>query len=407
MNSSNYRSFISKKTIDDYDQCYQYYYTELDHLLGNYPFDKGDIATLYRMIYEKLDLPFQQFYNWVSVVFSKKDFLISRTKEMYSEENQLLLLKKDLEKLISIDGNITLSTEQLYKIVDIFKIIDVFETPYDDQSDYFKYHFEEIKQVINTIKISRKSRQQYLSKVEDLDRGDLKKAYRIVRDNFKIFITDEQWQQLEKAYCDTKDLIQEGMTNISDPFVSCILDEMNRHMDIPIDDIKRAKLYDFYQRDCIFSKLISSLINYNAGLHSDDKNLLIHKINLFMSLEFVTQQEMENGLQVISENHVQELVNLNHSRYQIYCLFSILGFDSDKLLESLKNGKFDKLYQSISNRIMEKDYLTMLTSIDSNQLDRYFDIVSMLGTVRPVREEDCMNSVLDFVKQKVKTKDKN
>ena len=122
MNSSNYRSFISKKTIDDYDQCYQYYYTELDHLLGNYPFDKGDIATLYRMIYEKLDLPFQQFYDWVSVIFSKKDFLISRTKEMYSEENQLLLLKKDLERLISIDGNVTLSTEQLYKIVDMFKL---------------------------------------------------------------------------------------------------------------------------------------------------------------------------------------------------------------------------------------------------------------------------------------------
>ena len=407
MNSSNYRSFISKKPMDDYVQCYQYYCNELDHLLGNYPFDEGDIAKLFKMIYEKLDLPFQQFYDWICVVFSKKDFLISRTKRMYSEENQLFLLKKDLEKLISIDDNIILSIEQLYEIVDMFRINDIFEIPYDNRSDYFKNHFEEIKQMINRIKADRECRQQYISKVENLDENDFERANFVVRQNFKIFITSEQWKQLEKTYCDIKNLIQEGITTISDESVSCILNEMNKQMDIPIDNMKKSKLYNFYRESFIPYKLTTSLINYNSRLYSADKNRLINKIKLFMPVELVTQQEMENGLKVISEEHVKELINLNHSRHQIYYLFSILGFDSDKLLEGLRSGKFDQLYRSISNRIMEKDYFTMLTSIDSKQLDRYFEIVSMLGTVRPVREEDCMHSVLNFVKQKVKTQDKN
>lgn len=399
MDFNNYHSFIPKKKIDFFDFYYQYYYTELENFLSNHLSHSGKKDILYDEIYEKLIIPFQKLYEEIPLIFSKPNFLISKTSEVYFREHQLLLLKEDLEKLIFTDDSIRFSTEKFYKVVNIFS------TPFDFTSSDFNSVFLEIRKMINNIQTEKESRQQYISKVKDV-MNDYEMVQHLVNNSFRIFMTDKKYQQLEKVYLSIHSLVKEGVENILDDNIQGALNNIKKMLTIPVNSIKKSKLYNFYIKNSMelpFTTLINKLIDYNSKLYFKDIDLLNDKIKKLMPLELVTFQEMENSLKIMNEDRIQELINLNYSRLQIYHLFSVFNFNSDKLIERIKNKDFDSLYSSISQRIKRNDYLNILNNIDSNFLDCYFDIHSMLKNIQPVCEEECMDFIFQFVKQKVKT----
>ena len=343
-------------------------------------------------IYNQFEIPFQDFCNQVAVIFRKQDYLNSRIPYPYCKESQLLSLKQDVEEMLFHDRHIILSKESLEEIISILK------TTYDYPSEF---EISNIKLLIEGINSEKESRQSYLTKISKI-KCDLQRASDTVGNCYRMFITKEQWQQLTELYHDVCFVVEELKDHMMDASIQNILLGIEDMILLPVPSNKK-ELYRFYQQDFSrFEELFSSVVSYHSRLYMEDFSWLIDRIQRLMSSGLVTREQTKSRMISMDETMVSELVSLNEKRLRLYHIISMFDPNFGELTTKLQSGEYDDLYDRVLQRIEKEDYVSMLSSVSTTQLDSYFKICTMLRNSEPIREEECMKVVADCAKQMIK-----